>query len=392
MFSSGMKLLASVSALHLLAAVLIFFISLCCVQPASADPSISVYIGTYTGEKSKGIYLSHFDTSSGKLTPPELAAETKSPSFLAIHPNKRFLYAVGEVSEFNGKKAGAVSAFEIETKDGHLRLLNQQPSGGTGPCHLSVDKTGKCVLAANYGSGSIAAFPIGADGKLGEAGTTIQHQGSSVNAQRQAGPHAHFITPDPANRFALVCDLGLDKVLVYKLDPAKASLVANDPPSASIKPGEGPRHLVFHPNGNYVYNINEMGSSLTVLGYNSRRGALNELQTVSTLPENSTTKNTCAEVQVHPTGKFVYGSNRGDDSIAVFSVDAKTGKLTLAQNQSTRGKTPRHFAIDPTGKWLLAENQASDNVVVFSIDPKSGHLTPADQEIKVGSPVCVVFL
>jgi 6-phosphogluconolactonase len=365
--------------------------SLSLTQTIAAEAPTLVYIGTYTGPKSKGIYVSRLDTTTGKLSSPEVAAETKSPSFLAVHPNHRFLYAVGEVSEFNGKKAGAVTAFEIDPKNGQLRLLNQQPSGGTGPCHLAVDKTGKCLLVANYGSGSIVAFPVGADGKLAEAATTIQHEGSSVNAQRQAGPHAHFITPDPANRFALVCDLGLDKILVYRLDPAKAFLVANDPPACAIKAGLGPRHLVFHPNGNWVYDINEMGSCITVLGYNSRRGALNELQTISTLPENSSVKNTCAEVQVHPSGKFVYGSNRGDDSIAVFAIDSKSGKLTRVENQSTRGKTPRHFAIDPTGKWLVAENQASDNVVVFSIDAASGRLKPTGQEIEVGSPVCAAF-
>ena len=243
-----------------------------------------VYIGTYTGGKSKGIYVSRFDPATGQLTSPELAAATPSPSFLALHPGGRFLYAVGETTNLGGKRVGAVSAFSLDAKTGKLTLLNQQSSGGAGPCHLAVDQTGKCLLAANYGSGSIAALPIQADGTLGEPGAVIQHQGSSVNPQRQAGPHAHFITPDPANRFALTCDLGLDQVLVYRLDPAKSTLAANDPPFAAVKPGSGPRHLAFHPSGRYVFLINEMGSTLTAFAYDAQRGALKELQTVSTLP------------------------------------------------------------------------------------------------------------
>ena len=378
--------------LHLRALFLWLVLTLALVLTTARAAETLVYIGAYTGAKSKGIYLSRLDATSGKLSAPELAAETTSPSFLAIHPNHRFLYAVGEVNEFNGKKAGGVSAFSIDKKTGQLQLLNQQASGGEGPCHLALDKTGKCLLVANYGSGSIAAFSVGADGKLGEAATTIQHNGSSVNARRQSEPHAHFITPDPGNRFALVCDLGLDKVFVYKLDPAKASLVINDSPSCAIKPGSGPRHLVFHPSGKWLYNINEMGSSLNVLSFDAKRGELKELQTISSLPETSTVNNTCAEVQIHPSGKFVYGSNRGHDSIAVFAVDPKTGRLTAVQHQSTRGKTPRHFGIDPSGKWLLAENQASDTIVVFSIDTKTGRLTPTGQQIEIGSPVCVAFL
>jgi 6-phosphogluconolactonase len=255
-----------------------------------------------------------------------------------------------------------------------------------------VDPTGKCLLVANYGSGSIAALPIRADGSLAEPSAVIQHQGSSVNSQRQAGPHAHFITPDPRNRFALTCDLGLDQVLVYRLDAAKSSLTANNPPFAGVKPGAGPRHLAFHPSGRFVFLINEMGSTLTVFAYDAKRGALKELQTISTLPEGFAGNSTCAEVQVHPSGKFVYGSNRGHDSIAVFSFDAASGKLTCLEHQPTQGKTPRHFALDPAGHWLLAENQDSDNVVVFRVDAKTGRLSPAGQTVSVGAPVCAVFV
>jgi 6-phosphogluconolactonase len=361
-------------------------------ETVPAGDTLLVYIGTYTGAKSKGIYLSRFDPATGRLTSPELAAETPSPSFLAIHPGKRFLYAVGEATNLGGKPVGAVSTFNLDAKTGQLTLLNQESSGGAGPCHLAVDPTGKCLLVANYGSGSIAALPIRADGSLAVPSAVIQHQGSSVNPQRQAGPHAHFIIPDPGNRFALTCDLGLDQVLVYRLDPGKGSLVANVPPFAAVKPGSGPRHLVFHPSGRFVFLINEMGSTVTAFAYDAKRGALKELQTISTLPEGFAGNSTCAEVQVHPFGKFVYGSNRGHDSIAVFGFDAARGKLTCLEHQPTQGKTPRHFALDPAGHWLLAENQDSDNIVVFRVDAKTGRLSPAGQTVSVGAPVCAVFV
>jgi 6-phosphogluconolactonase len=359
---------------------------------AQASRSYRVYFGTYTGAQSKGIYVSKFDSATGKLDEPELAVETKSPSFLAAHPNHRFLYAVGEMTVLDGKRAGAVNAFSIEPKTGRLTLLNQQPSGGLGPCHVAVDATGRCVLVANYGSGSIASLPILKNGNLGAPASTIQHAGSSVNPQRQAGPHAHFITTDPANQFALTCDLGLDKVLVYRLDPKRATLTVNDPPFGVVTPGAGPRHLAFSPAGKFVYVINEIGSSLTVFSYDAKHGALKEIQTVPTLPEKFEGQNYCAHVLVHPSGRFVYGSNRGHDSIAVYAADSKSGKLTLVEHQPTQGKTPRNFAMDPTGSWLLAENQGSDSVVVFQIDGQTGRLKPTGQTVTVGAPVCAVFV
>lgn len=353
--------------------------------------SMHVYIGTYTAGTSKGIYHSRLD-GAGRLTPPELAAETKNPTFLAVHPNGRFLYAVAETSDFAGKRTGAVSAFRIEPQTGALTLLNQQPSGGAGPCHLIVDKTGRCVLVANYGGGSVAALPIQSDGSLAKASAFIQHTGSSVNPKRQNAPHAHFISPDPANRFALAADLGADKVFVYRFDARNGSLIPNDPPAASVKPGAGPRQLAFHPRGRFAYVINELDSTITAFAYDAKRGALEELHTVPTLPDRFDGNSTCAEIEVHPSGKFLYGSNRGHDSIAIFAIDPKSGRLTSAGHQSTQGRTPRHFGIDPAGKWLLAGNQGSDNIVVFSIDPKSGALKPTGQTVEVGSPVCVVFV
>ena len=360
-------------------------------EDASSPGPMPVYIGTYTGGKSKGIYVSRFDAATGRLTAPELAVATPSPSFLALHPNGRFLYAAGESTRLEGKPVGAVSAFRRDEQTGQLTLLNQQSAGGSGPCHVAVDPTGKCVLVANYGDGSIAALAIRADGTVAEPATVIKHEGSSVNRERQAGPHAHFIIPDPGNRFALTCDLGLDQVLVYRLDAAKAGLTANDPPHAAVKAGSGPRHLAFHPSGRFVFLLNEMSATLISFAYDAGRGTLRELQTVSMLPENYAGFKSGAEVQVNPSGKFVYGSNRGDDSIAVFGFDEASGKLTFVQRQPTQGKTPRHFALDPSGQWLLAENQDSDSIVVFRVDAKTGRLSPTGQSVSVGAPVCAVF-
>jgi 6-phosphogluconolactonase len=361
-------------------------------QAASTHRLLRLYIGTYTGAKSKGIYLAPFDPATGKLGLAELAVRTTGPSFLALHPGGRFLYAVGETSKAGGNKDGVVRAFRIDEPTGRLTFLNQQTSAGQGPCYLAVDRTGQCLLVANYTSGSVAALPIQADGELAAPGAVIQHRGSSVNPDRQAGPHAHFITPDPANRFALACDLGLDKVLVYRLDPARAALAPNDPPSAPVHAGLGARHLAFSPDGRFAYLVSEMGATLTAFAYDPQRGALHELQTLSTLPADFTGFKSGAEVQIHPSGRFVYGSNRGHDSIAAYSIDPATGKLSLIAIQSSGGKTPRHFVIDPSGQWLLAENQDSDNIVVFRIDATTGGLTATGQALAVGSPVCAVFL
>ncbi len=363
-------------------------------KKSAAPKEYLVYVGTYTGAKSKGIYVSRLDVATGKLSAPELAAETKSPSFLAIHPTAKYLYAVGEISDFGGKPAGGVSAFAIDPATGKLALLNQQTSGGPGPCFVSVDRQGKCVLVANYGGGSVESIPLQADGKLGEVGTFIQHSGSSVNASRQKEPHAHSINVAPDNRFAFAADLGLDKVLIYKLDADKGTITANDPAFAAVAPGSGPRHFAFHPSGKFAYVISEILCTMTAFSYDAARGELKEVQTISTLPPGESVKAgySTAEVVAHPSGKFVYGSNRGHNTIVGFAVDTKTGKLTHIENTPTQGKTPRNFAIDPTGAWLLAENQDSDTIVVFHIDAKTGKLTATGQSIEVGSPVCARFV
>ncbi|MEZ8219838.1 6-phosphogluconolactonase [Candidatus Fervidibacteria bacterium JGI MDM2 JNZ-1-D12] len=350
---------------------------------------VRVYVGTYTGKGSKGIYAFEFNLRTSKAAEPRLVAETPNPSFIAIHPTARFLYAVNEI--WGGGKEGTVSAFSIQ-RDGSLQFLNQQPSKGVGPCHLTVDKTGKFVLVANYGSGSVAVLPILPDGRLGEATCSIQHEGKSVNPQRQEGPHAHSINLDPANKFAIVADLGIDKLLVYRFDATKGILEPNDPPFAATAPGAGPRHIAFHPNGKFVYAINELNSTVTAYRYDAVKGTLTELQTVSTLPEGFTGNNTTAEVQVHPSGRFLYGSNRGHDSIAVFAIDEATGKLSPLGHQSIQGRTPRNFGIDPTGTYLFAANQDSDNIVVFRIDAQTGKLEPTGLIVEIPTPVCVKFL
>lgn len=364
-------------------------------RAASADAGeMLVYFGTYTGGKSKGIYVSRFDIATGKLGTPELAGEVASPSFLALHPNQKYLYAVNEVGNYGGKKTGAVAAFSVDQQSGKLTLLNQQPSGGDGPCHLIVDRTGQAVLVANYGGGSCAVFPIESGGGLGKASAFKQHVGSSVNKRRQEKPHAHGIYVDSENRFAFVPDLGLDRVMSYRFDPTQGTLTPNDPPFASVAPGSGPRHFAFHPSSKHAYVINEMTCTITAFSYDATKGALSEIQSISTLPKDQPVlaSYSTAELEVHPDGKFLYGSNRGHDTIAVFAIDPQSGKLSLVQHESTQGKIPRSFAIDPTGTFLLAANQNSDTVVPFRIDPQSGRLTATGDKIEVGSPVCVTYL
>jgi 6-phosphogluconolactonase len=350
-----------------------------------------VYVGTYT-KTSKGIYAWRLNTATGQLQPLGLAAETVNPTFLAVHPSRRFLYAVSEISSFQGQKSGAVSAFAIDPKTGKLSFLNQAPSRGAGPCHLTVDSRGRNLLVANYGSGSVAVLPISDDGRLREATDFVQHHGKSVDPKRQQGPHAHSVNLSPDNRFAMVADLGLDQVLVYRFNPAYSTLAANEPPFAKVNPGAGPRHFAFHPSGKFAYVINELQSTVTAFTWAADTGTLSEIQTISALPKDFSGESYSAEVQVHPNGRFLYGSNRGHDSIAVLAIDEAQGTLTPVEHIPTQGKWPRHFGIDPSGTLLLAANQNSDNITVFRIDPKTGRLQAAGQSLEVGSPVCVKFV
>jgi len=350
-----------------------------------------VYIGTYTGPKSQGIYVYRFAAATGKLTPLGLAAESTNPAFLAIHPNHRHLYAVNEIAKYDGQKSGSVSAFSINHQTGKLTLLNVVASGDPGPCHLVVDQTGKFLLVANYGVGSVAAFPILADGRLGKATAFLPHTGHSVDPKRQEAPHAHSIYVSPDNRFVVSADLGTDQVYVYRFDATQGTLTPNQPPSAAVPPGTGPRHFTFHPSAKFAYVIEEMGSSLTAFSYDAARGVLAPLETISTVPKDYKGYNDCAELYIHPSGKFLYGSNRGHDSITVFAIDPVKGTPTPIQYVLTGGKTPRSFGIDPTGSYLIAANQDSNTLVVFHIDAKTGRLTPTGKKEDVHAPICVMF-
>ncbi len=367
--------------------------------PAQHKQQYFVYVGTYTleaGSTSKGIYAYRFDADTSELTSIGLVAETANPSFLAVHPNHKVLYAVNEVGNYKGEKSGAVSAFAIDRATGKLTLLNQVASKGADPCYITVDKTGKYVLVANYTGGSVAVFPVLADGRLGEASTFIQHTGHGADPQRQEGPHAHSIDLSPDNRFAIVDDLGLDETLVYRFDSAKGSLTLNDPQLyttlAKADPGAGPRHFAFHSNGKFAYVVNEMQSTVSVFSYDGAGGVLRRLQTISTFPKEFSAHNDDAEIEVHPSGKFLYASNRGHDSIAVFAIDASKGTLTLIEYASTKGKTPRSFEIAPGGSLLFEANEKSDNIVVFRINLQTGRLTPTGKVLDVAEPVCVKFV
>jgi 6-phosphogluconolactonase len=370
-------------------------------QKIASRSSYLMYVGTYTGPDSKGIYAYRFDGATGEVTPLGLVAETANPSFLAIDPTQRFLYAANEVSDYQDQKndgqkggqkdrqkTGAVSAFAIDGKSGKLALLNQVSSHGAGPCYISLDQTGKHVLAANYDGGSVTVFPVLKDGRLGEASAVIEHTGPTVDP---LGAEPHQIDLSSDNRFAIASYLGLDKLLVYRFDSAKGALAANDPPFAQLHPGARPRHFDFHPNHKVLYVLEEAASKVDALSYDAANGTLRQIATVSTLPEGFKGDNTTAEIRVHPDGKFLYSSNRGHDSIAIFAIDPATGMPRFLEAVPTGGKKPRNFEIAPGGSYLVAANQNSNNIVIFKIDRQTGHLTPTGQVLEAPSPACIKF-
>lgn len=371
---------------------------------AGQSDSLVMYVGTYTRReshvvgKSTGIQLCRFDTRSGEIIFVETTTGVTNPSFLAVHPSGQFLYSVSEMTErIEGKPAGGIASFKINADTGSLTALNLQPSMGTGPCHLIVDATGRFVLATNYNSGSVAVLPITADGSLGSATDHIQHEGSSVNPQRQQEPHPHSINLDASNRFALVPDLGTDRVVIYAFDAENGKLKPNPAqPWARTKSGAGPRHLDFHPNQRFVYVGNELDSTVVAFEFDAERGTLREIDTLSTLPDNyedtHQEKSWIADVHVHPSGKTVYVSNRGHDSIAIFQIDSNTGEIAPAGHVSTKGNFPRNFALDPAGNFLLAANQNSDDIYVFAIDAKNGGLHETEYSAEIPTPVCIKFL
>ena len=343
-----------------------------------------VYFGTYTGPKSKGVYVSRFDSATGKLTEPELAGEVAQPSWVTLHPSGRFLYAVSELGNDS-----IVTSFAIDNGTGKLTQLNNVSTGGRVGCHLAIDKNARTIFVAHYGDGSTAAHQLLPNGTVGEQTALIKHQGSGADQRRQRGPRAHAVVLSKDGKYMVVPDLGTDKYMVYRVAPG-GKLEAAQPAFTQVKGGSGPRHFAFHPNEKFGYGLNEMGSTVTAFSF--ANGVLKELQTVSTLPADFQEVNNTAEIEVDEGGRFVYASNRGHDSIAVFAIDKAKGKLTEVQRESTGGKTPRNFKLDPTGQFLLAANQNTDNVVVFRRDPKSGRLTAPGQTVSVGSPVCIQFL
>jgi 6-phosphogluconolactonase len=350
-----------------------------------------VYVGTYTA-RGQGIHIFQMDPATGTLTQINTVSGEPNPSFIAFEPHRRFLYALSEVSNYQGRPSGAVSAFAVDPATGNLTRLNTQPSEGRGPAHLSVDPTGRYVLMAHYGGGNVSILPIEPSGRVGAPTQVVDHVGEpGPNRGPQTQARAHMILPDLAGRYVLSNDLGLDRTLVYRLDHGSSSLVLNDPAFAAAKPGAGPRHLAFHPNGRLVYSINELDSTLTAFDYDSGRGTLRTIQTVPTLPANYLGINSTAQVVVHPSGRFVYGSNRGYDSIVVFAINEQTGEMTLVGHQWTFGETPRNFNIDPAGNFLFVANQNTDNIVTFRIDPSTGRLTPTGQFNRLGQPVCILF-
>jgi 6-phosphogluconolactonase len=363
-----------------------------------------VYVGTYsepilfgTGEvvpgQGKGIYRFSLDAEAGALEPAGITEGVRNASYLAFDPRRRFLYCVNEFKEFEGKASGAVSAFAIDPDTGALAFLNMKASHGTDPCHLVVDATGGFLLVANFASGSVCVLPIKDDGSLEEASQVIQHRGSSVDPKRQAGPHAHAVTFDAANRYLFVADLGMDKVMIYAFDAVTGKLTQNPAqPFVAVTPGAGPRQMAIHPDGRFAYLISELNSTMTAYRYAADTGSLTALQTVSTLPEGFTGDSNCAEVQIVPSGRFLYGSNRGHNSIVIYAVDHAQGTLTLVGHESTQGETPRNFEIGPTGDLLAVANQDSNSVVMFRIDQATGKLTATGNVVEAGTPVCVRFM
>ncbi|HWB00930.1 MAG TPA: lactonase family protein [Pirellulales bacterium] len=365
-------------------------------QAPSSNDTIRMYVGTTTGRSgAKGIYRVDLDRAAGKLGEITLAGEAVSPGFIAIHPNGKFIYAVGPPRSTDRTIPGVVTSFAIDTATGNVTKLNEESAGTPGPAYVTVDRAGRNVLIANYTGGSAAVLPIADDGKLRPISSLVRHQGASLaDPKRQDAPHPHSIYLDAANKFAFVPDLGMDKVMIYRFDPAAGQLVANDPAFGQVPPGSGPRHFAFHPDGRHAYVINELASTVTVFDYDPDRGALSAKQTLSTLPpgvDAAAVGNTTAEVVVHPSGKFLYGSNRGHNSIAVFAIDSNSGTLTPSSHQGEGIKVPRNFNLDPTGRYAVVANLDGDNLALFRIEQATGALQPTGSTVAVPKPMCVKF-
>jgi 6-phosphogluconolactonase len=384
LYSSRRSFLAKLSAVALAART----------RSWASESSGLMFAGTYTKDKgstSQGIYGFRWDADAGTLAPLGLAGATVNPSFLAFSPDHRHLFAVNEVDEYHGDKSGSVTSFAVEGASGKLKQINTVSSGGGSPCKIAVDFTGKAAFAANYGGGSAASFRVAKNGALSKAVSRFQYTGHGANPERQAAPHAHCTTVSPDNRYLLVNDLGLDRISVYHLDPLTAKLTPNDPPFYEALPGSGPRSFTFHPSGKWAYSLNEIANTVDALAWDGERGTLTRLQNISSLPEGFSGSNTAAQVAVDSSGRFLYACNRGDDSVAVFSINDRDGMLKAVQHVDCGGKGPRHFALDPGNQWLLVANQDSSNIVIFARNPRSGFLTPTGRQYPLSFPVCLVF-
>ncbi|MFL6229262.1 MAG: lactonase family protein [Pyrinomonadaceae bacterium] len=360
------------------------------VAPRADARELLVYVGTYTTGQSEGIYLYRLQLSTGELRRVGTTGGVVNPSYLALNRRRRYLYAVNEVTDFQGQPGGAVSAFAVDQRSGALRFINQQASRGGAPCYVTVSGAGRFVLVANYAGGNVAVLPVRGDGGLGAASDVKQDAGASgVNPQRQEAPHAHCIVLDAADRHAYACDLGADKIMIYRFDARRGVLMPSPSPSVALKPGAGPRHLTFHPQGHYAYVVNELDATVTVFAHDQTQGTLREVQTVATLPADFKGGNTSADIHVAPGGRFLYCSNRGHDQIATFGIEGRTGRLSLVGHEPTRGRTPRNFAVDPTGAFLLVANQASDSITTFRLDPRTGQPNFTGHSVEVPSPVCL---
>jgi 6-phosphogluconolactonase len=345
-----------------------------------------LYIATQNPQKS-GIMVATLDLDSGRLSAPSLVVETRDPAHFTLSGEGRHLYMC------NTGTPGGVSAFAVESgRTGALRFLNYKESKGRGPSYVSVDGSGRFVLDANYGGGFVEVLALNPDGSLGEQAAFVQHAGSSVHPQRQSKPYAHWFRTDPSNRFALAADLGMDQIVVYRFDAGTGELTPHDPPFAKVTPGSGPRHMAFHPNGRWAYAVQELANEVVAFQWDADRGTLTQFQAVETLAAGFTEPSTAAEIAVRADGRFVYVSNRGEDSLVVYAVDARTGELTLRQRVPARGRTPRYFALDHTGRWLVVSNQDGGNLAVFGVDRESGELRPAGEPVPLERPMGVVFL
>jgi 6-phosphogluconolactonase len=370
-----------------------FMVFMFCFSHQSVLPQDNlVYIGTHSAGPQKGISVAHFNSATGVLTKPELIVEAPAPAYFILHPNGKYLYVCNSNDFARGYTGQIISAYSVDPKNGTLTILNQQSSGGADPSYIEMDAAQRFVLVANYKGGSVTVIALQPDGSLGAMTANIKHSGKSVDTVRQTQPYAHSVKLDPTNSFALVADLGLDKLFVYRFNRETGALTPNDPPFVQVSPGSGPRHIAFHPSGKFVYLINEMACTIITFAWDSASGTLTELQTSSTIPSDYKGKNACAEIAVYPNGKFLYASNRGHESLAVFVVNDTSGKISLMEHIPTQGRSPRNFEFDPTNKWLIVTNHNSDNAMVFKVDEKSGHLTPTGNPVSIVYPFCIRFL